>query len=263
MKLCTDPRDTYLNDLGYSVLRLPRKEVVPFTVIGRDRGTNERLGVLPSIWHSTVELPLTGGRQPAGNISGRQTSDFDLKVGLDILSNALKVFGAKSPKLDTEFKRARTVQLEFTDVFTEGADPLEIGKYLKAGEFDNDNPYARYFTGGKGLDALLITEVLVAKSISVNAKDDHGASVALEIPEIQGVVGGNVALSKQSTNSESITFVGPEYLTFGFKAWKIARVDGKWSLASLKQNAATAFDSVSVTTEAFKAEPMERGLVDL
>ena len=56
MLRCHDPRLTYLNDLGYNVVRLPRKGINPLGVLGRDGKSLSYLGTLDQIWRVRTRL---------------------------------------------------------------------------------------------------------------------------------------------------------------------------------------------------------------
>ncbi len=74
MALCTDRSLTYLNDIGYNVVRLPRRSINPLDVLGRDGRSLERLGRLDQIWSSAVPAPQAGSAQQAPRISGQKTN---------------------------------------------------------------------------------------------------------------------------------------------------------------------------------------------
>jgi len=57
MALCKDPLRTYLNNLGYSVILLPRTGIEPMDVLGRDAGSIERLGTLEGAWTIRGQKP--------------------------------------------------------------------------------------------------------------------------------------------------------------------------------------------------------------
>ena len=58
MAFCEDPSLTYLNRLGYNVVRLPRTGLVPLDVLGSEDGRPpEHLAALPAIWQSPLSKP--------------------------------------------------------------------------------------------------------------------------------------------------------------------------------------------------------------
>src|ERR1700755_489460 len=98
MPVCKDPSLTFLNQFGYNVIRLPRTGIEPLHGLGRDE-TTQLLGPLSSVWQSTVAVPGPNAPRSAVDVNGQKTDKIDLKVGLKILENALKAFGATVPSL--------------------------------------------------------------------------------------------------------------------------------------------------------------------
>jgi hypothetical protein len=229
MAHCSDPRLTYLNQLGYNVLKLPRAGVNPLEVLGRDGKSLDDLGDLPSIWTSKVPAPQPGNPLPATDINGQKTSDLKLSVGLDILATVLQGMGVPAPKLSLAYSNASSVQFTFTDVQVVRVAPLEVGHYLAQGDLDTSNPFAAYFQD-HDKEAFVITEVLKSKAIRVTAKKDSGTSVAVDLPNIQKIVGANVAVAAAEAGSADLVYQGSQLLTFGFKVFGIAYAHGNWQI---------------------------------
>lgn len=231
MSMCTDPRITYLNDAGYNVVRLPRRGIVPLGVIGHDGKSRSWLGTLDQIWQSSAQVPVPGPPQPAVGISGERTSNIDLDVGLDILANALGgMFGGSAPSVNGSYQNARFVQFAFKDVRSVGIDPFVIGNFLAAGQLRPSAFVDRYFSGDHGIEALVISEILEAKSIGVIGKRDAKTAVAVDVPQIQAAVGAKVKVASGNAEKTEVVYEGDEYLTFGFKVFGIGRQDGKWTV---------------------------------
>jgi hypothetical protein len=240
MAPCSDPALTYLNNLGYNVVRLPRTGIEPLDVLGRDGKSLERLGRLEQVWTSTAAVPAPGPAGSAAAIKGQRTDGLNLSVGLKILSSALGAMGAVVPELGFAYNRARKIQFSFGDVETLGVDPLAVGAYLGAGDLASTNPFvARYFTDGDA-EAYVITEVLRSGTVIVSATTESGASVSVDVPAIAGAVGGKVSVGTTGTGSNDLTFTGVP-VVFGFKAFGIAHVGGSWQVHGVKPGGNVAF----------------------
>jgi hypothetical protein len=243
MGLCKDPRLTYLNDQGYSVVRLPRQGIVPLGVIGRDHDAKSWLGTLDQIWHSALPVPSVGAPQAVSGLSGQKTSDIKLSLGLEILGNALNgMFGSMAPSLESAYQDAKSIQFAFRDVKSLSIDPFVIGNYLAKGELTSDNAFVqRFFGDQEGADALVITEVLQSKSIGVVAKKTGSTSISVNVPAIQATLGARVGVTAANSDNTEVSFEGPEWLTFGFKVFGIALVGGAWQIHGVPPDGATAF----------------------
>jgi hypothetical protein len=244
MALCNDKSLTYLNGLGYNVVRLPRKGIDPLDVLGRDGRSIERLGRLDQLWTSKKPVPVIGAPQQAAHINGQQTSEMSASIGLKLLSGVLKAIGATIPEVSFAYNTARTLQLTFGDVMTRAVVPLDIGEFLSDGDIHSANPVVEHYLYDPDADAFVITEVLVSDQITVSAKGDGGGQVRADIPSIQNAIGANISVSAKSGASSDLTFTGKDSITFGFKALAIA-FDGKWRVSGASPSAALAFEVAS------------------
>ena len=235
-----DPSMTYLNKLGYNVIKLPRTGMEPMDVLGRDE-TMQWLGPIDTIWTSAVPRPLPGPSKPASAVNGQRTDALDLSVGLGILSNTLAAFGALAPSLDLAYKSAHAVQFSYSNVTLVSVAPFVAGSYLAKGDLQTDNPAVKnYFLSGKAT-AYLIVEVLKSNSITVTATDSHGVAVGIDLPAIEGVVDAKIGVKPSNSANSTITFTGPEAVTFGFAVQQIAREGDAWTLHGAAPSGDIAF----------------------
>jgi hypothetical protein len=229
MALCNDPRLTYLNGLGYNVLKLPREGVDPLEVVGRDHDSLEDLGQISSIWNSKSAVPQVAPLAQAVDINGQKTSDLKISIGLDILASILQGMGVDAPKVTAEYNQAKSIQFTFTEVQVARVPPLEVGNYLAQGDLVQQNPFASYFQD-HDKEAYVITEVLKSQSITVTAKGSAGNSLAVNLPNIQKVLGVSASITASNSDNATLTFKGQKVLTFGFKVFGIAYANGSWQI---------------------------------
>jgi hypothetical protein len=249
MALCKDPLRTYLNNLGYNVILLPRTGIDPLDVLGRDSGSIERLGKLEQMWSSSVAAPDPGPPQTAAGINGQKTAALNLDVGLKFLSNVLGAMGAVLPQLNFAYKSARKVEFSFTDVRVAKVDPLALGNHLAAGNLSSNNPFVRRYFEDEDTDAFIITEVLKSQSITAKAQTDTDVGVAVDVPAIQAAVGAKIGVSQTTSQSTELTYTGPELLTFGHKVFKVEFNNGSWSVRGQKPASDVAFSTPGMTED--------------
>jgi len=240
MALCGDKSLTYLNDLGYNVIRLPRTGIDPLDVLGRDGKSLERLGRLDQLWTSKRATPKMGPPQPAAQINGQTTNEMNASIGLKLLSGVLKALGATIPELGFAYNNARSLQFTFGDVTSLAVAPLEVGEFLSEGDIHSANPFVERYFHDDDTEAFVITEVLHSNEITVSAKDDRGAQISVDVPAIKSVIGADVSVSTKTAESADLTYRGSEAVTFGFKAFAIA-FDGRWRIAAVAPDAALSF----------------------
>lgn len=242
MPVCQDPRLTYINSLGYNVVRLPRTGIKPLGVLGKDNKTINYLGTLDQVWSTSQVPPIPGPPNSVSALNGQATSDIKLSVGLNILANALSgMFGGSAPSLNFAYNAAKSVQFKFVDVQTSGIDPFVVGNYLASGDLKSGSPFVARFFHDPDTEAFVITEVLQAKSISVVAKKDSGTEVGVDVPTIQATLGAKVSVSATGSASTEVTYAGTEYLTFGFKVFGIGIQNGQWQVHGVQPDAGLAF----------------------
>jgi hypothetical protein len=241
MAICKDPSLTYLNQLGFNVVRLPRQGIDPLDVLGRDGKSVERLGRLDQIWSSTVPVPAVKPPQTAVQINGQKTHSLKLSVGLKILANVLGAMGAAVPEVGFAYQKASSVQFTFTSVQVHCVDPFALGRYLSAGDLDTKNPFvARYFQDDDA-STFVITDVLKSNSLTVVGLDNRGTTVTVDVPAIQEVVGANVSVAASGALSTELTYQGKEMLSFGFKVFGITYNEGAWQVQGVKPSGEIAF----------------------
>ncbi len=255
MAACKDPSLTYLNGAGYNVVRLPRAGIDPLDILGKDQSV-ERIGRVDQMWTSDRPLPAINGPLDATAVSGQKTSELKLSIGLKILSAALGAMGAAVPEVSAAYSKASKVTFTLSGVKTFGADPLEVGHYLAEGDLASANPFVRRYFDDEDTAAYIVTEVLKSKSITVTAANDRGADVAVDVPAIQQAVGAKVAVSAGGASNATLTYSGAELLTFGFKCFGIAYVNGQWQVFSAKPSAALSFDLPGARAGVAVASPM-------
>ncbi len=241
MALCKDPALTYLNKLGYNVVRLPRAGIAPMDVLGREDRRVERLGNLGQIWSSPLPMPQPKPAEPASSINGRHTEDLKLSVGMRILEGILAGMGAALPQLNFAYQHARSVQFTFAEVHLISVDPFELGRYLAAGDLDSRNPFVAHYFDDEGSEAFVITEVLRSDTFTLIAKDESGSEAGVDVPAIQRAVGAKVSVSRSGSRTTELVYRGKQPLVFGFKAFGIDYVDGAWRVRGVKPGQGMAY----------------------
>ncbi len=225
---CSDPRLNDLNDLGYNVVRLPREGIEPLDVLCLDGACRENLGAIDRIWSTPEPRPTVEGPIVASSIGGERTLGLDFSVGITILNGILTGMGAATPSLAWAFKTARKIQFQFEEVHLYAIDPLELGHYLQAGDFNLGNPVSSRCLDGHDVDLYVITEVLKSRSIGVIALDAAGRSLVLNTHVMTQAVGPSVDIGARPNGQMLFSYRGASALTFGFKVFQIRYEDGRW-----------------------------------
>jgi hypothetical protein len=256
---CTDPVLTYLNELGYNVVRLPRSGIVPLEVIGkRGRENPETLGQIETIWKSETAKP-TPAEDTATSVNGGITKSLKLSIGIKLLENILPALGAGTASVGATYQNASTLKFRFGKPKVLKIDALIVGEYLRSGDIDLQNSLTKYFLK-KDYYAYIITEVLQSNSISVIAEDKLGNGIDVAIPAVGGAAKGGVTIEKSTATKGALTYKGKEFLTFGYKAFQIAVVDGRWDLERVRSTGSNAL--LAPADEAKARETLKDAVVE-
>jgi len=237
---CKDPALTFLNRFGYNVVKLPRTGIEPLLVLGRDKAL-EPIGTISTVWSAPNAPPVPWSPRAATSIEGQKSDKLDLSIGLKILSNALAAFGATTPSLEFAYTRARKVQFTFSNVQSVGIEPFTVGEYLASGDLNLKNPFVSRYFDGDDTRTYIVTEVLKSDTVTVTATDSNEKAIAVDVPAISAVVGANVKIKTGGDSSATLSYQGPEAVTFGFKAFEIVYVNGRWSVKGVKPSGDLAF----------------------
>lgn len=263
MGICRDRATTYLSRLGYNTVRVPHAGIQPLQLIGKQKTGVSILGGLDRlITEPPSELPVITRDQRAANVEGQQSSKLDLSVGLGLLGTFIGAMGGKI-ELEASYARAQKIQFEFDDVLLDRAMPLDVGDYLREGTVDVGNLVLKQYVLGRG-QLYVITETIKTRKLTVTAERSDGTAVGVDVPAIKGVLDGKVDVKVEAENGSTITYTGPEYLVFGFKAFIVGVSDGVLSMISASpDHVALSSEDRAAASEAEPALLEETGLLDL
>lgn len=263
MRPCVDRSTTYLKQLGYNVVRHPQAALDPLDVLGKRRRSVQVLGRLDALVvpAAGATLPEVQRGLPTADIDGQASSALGLDLGLDLLGAILGAMGGQlGAGLDVS--GAQRLQFVFRDVTADQVVPLEVGRYLRGAALDTSNPVvAAYRRGGGSL--FLITKTLRSHRITVRFTREDGAEARLEVPVIEEVVGGNVAVRANGERASEVTFEGPQLLTFGFQCLEVDERDGALTLKAVQPGSAFLGEGGGTRAETALLTEDDQGLLDL
>lgn len=211
-------------------------------VLGREGGGLERLGPLPAFVESTADLPVVRGPAAVSNLDGRRTEKLDLSIGLKLLMDFLSGMAtvAGLPSLKAQFARVRSVQFTFTNVQSHAVDQVAVGSFLAAGRL-RDNPINDTYFLNEDSEEFVIFEVLKTDTLTLMARDEKSVSVGLDIPALQSAVGVAVEVRQGASGEAAVSFRGPQFVTFGFKCFRLEFAGGRWRFSGAKASGGLAF----------------------
>jgi hypothetical protein len=227
--MCNDPVVGYLKGVGYNVVRLPRRDFKPLQILSRQEKDLVSLGDLPTLLVAgeSAPIPVVKENEPTTTISGRTTSNLSLGVGLSILGGFLGAMGGGKLGLDLKYKGANSLTFEFFDVLRDSVQITLLDQFLGAADV---NPNSQYVGQLLEADAIyVVTETIKSRKFAVDAQGSHDSEVAIEVPEIQNIVGAKVKVSANALRASKLTFESSEPLVFGFQAVRLYYDEGRYT----------------------------------
>ncbi|MGW0770620.1 gasdermin [Streptomyces sp. NPDC002676] len=235
MVFCSDKAATFLTGLDYNVIKHPYAGLVPPAVIGRSDGDPQAvwLGELQDlIKDSQAEQPKPSRPAPAADISGRSSSAMSFGVGAGLLSSFVGGLGG-SLEVSAKYTNAKTMQFIFREVQKIQVKPSAVSEYIETGDIQWDSPLFRPFLDS-GRHLYVVTEVAVAKELMVRYERGGGTAAKVQLPELTGLVSGDVTVAVGSNRSHEITYTGQRPVTFAFKCFELGLDDGGPTLVNVR-----------------------------
>ena len=225
---CSDPYLKELRSKGYNVVRLPKADIRPLQLLAKRGDALDRIGELATVLPpgGPVPLPPVKLDGQVASLSGQRSGDLSLGIGLSILGTVIGAMGGSKLGLDLTYKNAKSVTFEFQDVLEDRIEIAALDQYLAVADV---SPFSSYVTKLLEADQLYVTTATVkSNKIAVEAKGSGNTGVDVSVPEIKGVVGGNVKVGSSSERSSKVTFEGSVPLVFGFQAVRLFYEKGRY-----------------------------------
>jgi hypothetical protein len=225
---CNDPYLKSLRGFGYNVIRLPKADVAPLQLLAKTGDALGRVGELATVLlpRGSVALPSIKRDTPVASLSGQRSGELSVGIGLAVLGSIIGAMGGSKLGLDLQYKNARSITFEFLDVREDRIEVAALDQYLSDADV---SPFSTYV--GQLLEAdqiYVTTATLKSDKLAVEAKGEQAKSVDLSIPEIKGVVGGNVKVGPSSATAAKVTFEGSLPLVFAFQAARLVYDKGRY-----------------------------------
>lgn len=249
MGTCKDKSNTYLRDVGYNVVKLPRQAFTPLTLLGEDNGSVEIIGVLSQLLSNPpATSPSIATDKIASSVNGNATSGMKLSLGLSILNGLISGLGGGKLAASLDFTNARKLTFLFNNVTFDSVQPLDVSNYLEGGDVDADSPLLKQYLFGKG-KLYVITECLKSDEINIKLEKSDGVKAQVDVPVIQQAIGGSIGVEISAQGENVVTFKGPTKVAFAFKCFEIGVNDGVITMVAVRPGGivASVGDAAQVT----------------
>lgn len=239
--MCKDNALTYLNRLGYNVVRLPRADIKPGQVLLQQHGTLQWVGTLQNLIENNAKpLPPIEANLPAADVNGQSSSELSAEVGTNILGSFLKQFDGDM-NITTAVKSQKSVTFRFTDVLADRIDTGSLSVWFDGEALRTKSALFRLPAEGKGR-FMIITEVLKTNKFLVDIVTSAGGSAKIDAEFAKSTSGPNlkVAVAGQSANKITLAFTGTATLGFGFRCTALDIRGGVPTMENIKPGEALA-----------------------
>jgi hypothetical protein len=262
MSLCDDQLTKELHSKNFSVVRLPRTNIRPLDLYAIGAAQRPSIGRVQDLWKSDrPQDVITVDEGGAAAITVTETGKLRCGVGVNLLSGAFEELGVKSSKLRSEYEKAKFIKITFNQPRSLRANVAQLGKYLAAGDLDWRNPVVNQFLLLGGTEVIVVSEVLQSTSISVEAFADRTTVVDLNATAIEQLGTADLKIQADKQRRGVVSYAGKEPVTFAFKAFRLAIVDGLWTLEGIDPSAELSGKTTAPAKERGPLDP--DGLTDI
>lgn len=235
MSFCRDQLTRELQSKGYSVVRLPRSGIEPLDVYGIQGKQRQALGRVQDLWRTApLQKGIDVSTGAVSDLSVSETDSMRLSLAFDLLAAALRSFAWNAPKARMAYERAARLKIVFNQPTFRRANMLQLGGYLNDADLHVGSPIIEAFFFSGSADAIVLTEVLQATSITVEAEDRQGGEVDLDVGLLERLSNGALNTKADKSRLGVVTYTGATPVTFAFKAIRLLIEDGTWTVDGIK-----------------------------
>ena len=220
-----DPFLSMLKEQGLCVVRVPRANVGPLTLLSKQGASLVQSGRIEELVVGPP-LPRIDPDRPAAHIEGNKTRALAFELGVTLLAGWIEALGGKSAGLEAALKGARSIRFRFPSVLVDTVSSAAVDDYLGSATVKTT---ARQLA--KDLDdgnLYLVTLGAKANRFEVETGATRSGGVGVGIPEIQKVVGASVKVSGGGGSGLVIAYQGDEPVYFGFQAIRLYYTNGRY-----------------------------------
>jgi hypothetical protein len=208
----------WLKDFGFNALALPRRELGPLDVLLEDCNGmfSSKAGTLDQVLASETERPELTTGEPTGSIAQKLGRKMELKFGLSLLDSLLGGLLGSKLGAETSLQHAKDLEMTYEDVTQDSLPLLSLQAWMEDANIVAPHAARQMLEDEK---LAVVTAVLRSAKLTVQATRDGGASIALDVPQISGIVAAEGKVASSSADGTRITFEGDEPIVFGFQAY--------------------------------------------
>lgn len=223
LRLCPNDTTKWLREtFGASPLKVPEARIQPLMIIAKKGDKIDMRGELKYLFKDSVELDFPLREDTVANTALQRTTSVDTDFGMKVLDGFLQAFKMSSASVGAALKGSTAISFSFSNVKRRWADLNHLGATIKNRGLDLTHPSLGIFKGEEAVDMLLITDVIISNSFTINQEKGRDDGFELGLPLIEKYVADlDVNVKMKENTNKSITFEGSEYLSFAFSCVRL------------------------------------------
>lgn len=137
------------------------------------------------------------------------------------------------------YSRAKSATFAFGNTKRAETDLALVDQFLASASIDRYAQAARDMLDSD--DVYLVSSVIKSNAISVAAKTSGDANLDVDVPVVQGAIGGNLKVEGNAASTGLVKYTGAVPLAFGFQAIRLFFEDGVYqTFKSVKAGSVSA-----------------------
>jgi hypothetical protein len=210
---------SFLPDRHYLPVAMPTRDVQVFDVLTRARDASlDRYSRLDEVLTAPTSEVRVYRDEPVVDTSGSSGSTAKLGLGLNVVSSLIQALGGDAG-LNVQAENVTGVHYSYAKVVSDRVDLASLDRCLHIADLRPDlHNAADLLAAGQ---IFVVVAVLRARAVEVEFVRDGSRGVDVDIPAIQAMVGGDIAVTVESHRSSRMTFTGKTTLTVAAKAARL------------------------------------------
>jgi hypothetical protein len=229
--------DNWLKPYNFTAIQLPRRDLNPNDVLLRGNGSfDQKVGDVTMLFGADATPPPVSSGEPAGSIARSYEKKVELGIGARILGALFGAAPSSQLGANLEAKHASALSITYEDVTQDTVAVLALQGWLENARVETSRQAMQWLNDEK---LAAVTAILRTAKLSIVAQKQDGGAIKLNVPEIEGIVGGQITVAADQQSSDKLTFTGQAPIAFGFQAF-VMNFEGNVSFGLEQLRDATA-----------------------
>lgn len=219
-----DVSTNFFRNRGYNHIQFPSENVRLYDILLRQPGKSETLivGNLEGfIASSGRDFPPISLNIKVPDLEGEKLKELQIDFGLGFLEGVgdfLSALGSIGGELKIGLEKAQNVRYAYKNVSKEVIKLRLLDKFLQEGAKPKriEGPFVTFFE--EIGTAFIITEILKSNQFEVEAYNEDGSVLEVDVNPFFEAISTNISVSRGSNSNTELVYRGQTKIAFAFKA---------------------------------------------